>query len=305
MQNFSSSILLITVVLLYSLFKTDCFLSLNNGYIHRKSIKHSYTTMNMFDRMFRVVASNVNSIVKGLEDPEKVIEQAVEDMQSDLIKIRQSYAEISATQKRMEKQREQAQANADEWYRRAQLALEKGDEDLAREALSRRQLQIEQVESLEKTLVIQNGAVDKLYTSMIALDTKIADARRQKEAMIARARTAKTSVKVTDMLNSMGGSSSMEAFDRMKEKVENLEAQAEVAGELAASNAGTSVNMEERFRLLEGTSKVDSELEMLKRKQLPGITSATQPIAELPATTTIKSELDLEYERLKKELGRK
>jgi len=101
--------------------------------------------MNMVDRFFRVVKSNVNNVLSNLEDPEKVLEQAVNDMNGDLVKIRQSYAEVSATQKRMEKQKEQAQTNADEWYKRAQLALSKNDEELAREALSRRNTQLEQV----------------------------------------------------------------------------------------------------------------------------------------------------------------
>jgi len=69
----------------------------------------------MLDRFFRVVKSNVNSVIQSLEDPEKVLDQAVNDMQSDLIKIRQSYAEVSATQKRMEKQRDAAQALASDW----------------------------------------------------------------------------------------------------------------------------------------------------------------------------------------------
>ena len=142
----------------------------------------------------------------------------------------QSYAEITATQKRLEKQKEQANNFATEWYRRAQLALEKGDEELAREALSRRQTQLDSVENLTKQTTLQGTAIDKLYSSMQALELKISDAKRQKEVLIARARTAKTSVQVNDMLSNLSGSSSMDAFERMKDKVESLETQAEVAG---------------------------------------------------------------------------
>jgi phage shock protein A len=85
--------------------------------------------MNMFDRMFRVVTSNVNNVIRSLEDPEKIIIQAIDDMQRDLINVRQSYAEITATQKRLEKQKETAELNANEWYRRAQIALNKNDDD--------------------------------------------------------------------------------------------------------------------------------------------------------------------------------
>lgn len=237
--------------------------------------------MNMADRFFRVVKSNVNGLLSNLEDPEKIIDQAVGDMQNDLLKIRQSYADVSGAQKRMEKQRETAVNLSAEWYKRAQLALSKNDEELAREALSRRQIQIVVIEDLDKTLAVQSAAVDKLYNSMTMLDSKILEAQRQKDVFIARARTAKTSVEVNDMLNGLSGagSNSMEAFERMKVKVESLESQAEVAGELAASSSGsTSPNMEERFRRLEGSSKIDEEMEQMRR-MLPG---AQKPTAELP-----------------------
>ena len=259
--------------------------------------------MNMFERMARVITSNVNNVIKKLEDPEKIIEQAVIDMQKDLVKVRQSYAEISATQKRMERQRQQADLNANDWYRRAQLALEKGDEELAREALSRRQAQLEIVENLDKQLSIQSDNIDKLYGSMMDLEKKVSEAKREKEMMIARARTAKTSVKVTDMLSNVGDTSSaMEAFQRMSEKVDNLESQAEVAGGLAASSGALS--LEARFKELEAggiNSKVEDELEMMKRQLPSGDRSEDTLIPELPAST----ELDKEYERLKKELGKK
>lgn len=201
----------------------------------------------------------------------------------------------------MEKQKEAATNLADDWYKRAQLALSKGDEELAREALSRRQIQTTVADDLEKQLTVQAGALDKLYNSMTQLEAKIMDAKRQKDAMIARARTAKTSVAVNDMLSSMSGSNSMEAFDRMKAKVENLESQAEVAGELAERSSGaTSPNMEERFRALEGNSAVEDELAKLRR-QLPGGEPQEKPTPELPVST---SAVDMEYERLKKELGR-
>lgn len=116
---------------------------------------------------------------------------------------------------------------------------------------------------------------------MGTLEMKITEAKRQKDAMIARARTAKTSVQVNDMLSNMngGGSNSMEAFERMKAKVENLEAQADIAGELAATSTGTTRSLEERFKELAGDSVVEDELEALKR-QLPGY---TKEVKNLPS----------------------
>merc|ERR1712159_78351 len=111
------------------------------------------------------------------EDPEKVLNQAVEDLQKDLVTIRQSYAEVMATQKRQQRQKDQADQLADEWYRRAQLALEKGDDELAREALSRKQQQFDASTSLDEQIAIQSDSLSKLYDSMTALESKISEAR--------------------------------------------------------------------------------------------------------------------------------
>ena len=222
--------------------------------------------MSIFSRFYRVVCANVNSILRRLEDPEKVIEQAVLDMQNDLIRVRQSYAEILATLRRMEKQKEQGLIDIKEWYRRAQLAIEKGDEELAREALTRRRIQTENVDNISKALISQSGAVTKLYSSMISLENKISEAKRQKEGMIARAKTAKTSVNVNDLLSSIDSSSSTNAFERMKEKVESLEMEAEITNELVSSNIGSNVRLEHQFKSLEGNNEVEEELLRMKKK---------------------------------------
>ena len=274
-------------------------------------VRPMFLTMNIAGRFFKVITSNVNSVLSNFEDPEKMLDQAVQDMQKDLVRIRQSYAEISATQKRAEVAKTQAEKLAADWYKRAQLALEAGDEELAKEALSRRQIQLESVETLTKQITTQAGAITKLYDSMMELDTKIGDAKRQKDEFVARARTAKASQQVNDMLSTVSGSTSMDTFEKMKEKVESMEAEAEVAGELAAATTGsTSKTMEDRFKALEAGFSVDDELEALKR-QLPGVSGTSPDNApdmddesprELPSAAQI--ELDAEYERLKKELGK-
>ena len=94
--------------------------------------------MGLIDRILRVIRANLNNVIGQAEDPEKVLEQAVEDMQQDLIQLRQAVAQAIATEKRTERQAAQAESTAQEWYRRAQLALSNADENLARDALTRR-----------------------------------------------------------------------------------------------------------------------------------------------------------------------
>eukprot|EP00985_Skeletonema_marinoi_P015780 scaffold8250_cov105-Skeletonema_marinoi.AAC.6 len=252
--------------------------------------------MNLFDRFSRVAKSNLNNVLKTLEDPEKIMNQAVEDMQGDLVKVRQSYAEITATQRRLLKQKEQADALADDWYKRAQLALSKGEEALAKEALTRRQQQVDTAEGLQQQIEMQAQAVDKLYEGMQALEAKILESKAKKEQMIARARTAQSTQKVNDMLGGVTGKTSMDAFSRMEEKVEALEAAAEVSAEMGSldgkalpGSSGSSI--ENQFKMLEATSSVDKELEEMK-KMLGSSSSASK-----------KDGVDDELERLKREAG--
>lgn len=251
--------------------------------------------MNLFDRFQRVAKSNINNVLKSLEDPEKIMNQALEDMQTDLVKVRQSYAEITATQRRLLKQKEQADALADDWYKRAQLALSKGEEGLAKEALSRRQQQTETAEGLQIQIDMQAQAVDKLYEGMQALEAKILESKAKKEQMVARARTAQSTQKVNDMLGGITGKTSMDAFNRMEEKVEALEAAAEVSAEMGSigGNAlpgSSGASVEAQFKMLEASSSVDQELEEMKK--MLGSTSSAK-----------KDDVDDELERLKREAG--
>jgi len=224
---------------------------------------------NLFDRFVRVAKSNVNKVISGLEDPEKVLDQAVEEMQSDLIKVRQSYAEVLATQRRIQTQKDQQDEVAAEWYRRAELAIEKGDDSLAKEALTRRQSAVQKGEDLGSQLASMSGNVDKLFDSVKALEDKIVKAKDEKEQLIARARTAKTTASVNEMLSDVGSSSGAGAFDRMKEKVESLETRAEVSAGLLPEGEREG-SLEDRFKQLEAGNAVDDELAMLKgKKALP------------------------------------
>lgn len=224
---------------------------------------------NLFDRFVRVAKSNVNKVLQGMEDPEKVLDQAVEEMQGDLIKVRQSYAEVLATQRRIQTQKDQQDEIAGEWYRRAELAVEKGDDGLAKEALTRRQAAVQKADDLQQQLNSMSANVDKLFDSVKALEEKIAQAKDEKEQLIARARTAKTTAQVNEMLSDVGSSSGAGAFDRMKEKVESLETRAEVSAGLLPDSTREG-SLEDRFKQLESGNAVDDELAMLKgKKALP------------------------------------
>lgn len=266
---------------------------------------NSALQMNLFDRFSRVAKSNLNNILKTLEDPEKIMSQALEDMQNDLVKVRQSYAEVTATQRRLLKQKEQCESMASDWYQRAQLALQKGNEELAREALSRRQAQSDEAASLQSQIDLQADAIDKLYEGMQMLEKKILESKSKKDQLSARARTAQTTQKVNDMLGGVTGKTSMDAFLRMEEKVEALEASAEISAEMGSIGGNmlpgsAESSVEAQFRALEASNSVDDELNKLKGL-LGGSSSA--PSSSTSKSSSGNSQVDDEMEKLKRDAG--
>ncbi len=254
--------------------------------------------MGLFDRLSRVVRANVNDLVSKAEDPEKVLEQAVIDMQEDLVQLRQAVARSIATQKRTEQQYNKNQSEANTWQQRAQLALSKGDENLAREALVRKKSFADTAASLKQQLDGQSNQVATLKRNLIALESKISEAKTKKDMLRARANAAKANRQLQDSMNNLGTSSAMGAFERMEDKVMQLEAESETAAELG----GTGV--EEQFAALEAGNGVDDELAAMKA-QLSG-TSAETPKLEAAETTSNPQDavIDAELDELRSQLDK-
>ncbi|GAB4196471.1 MAG: PspA/IM30 family protein [Coleofasciculaceae cyanobacterium] len=249
--------------------------------------------MGLIDRFLRVFRANLNSLIGQAEDPEKVLEQAVEDMQQDLIQLRQAVAQAIATQKRTERQAAQAETTAQEWYNRAQLALSNGDDNLAREALTRRKSYQETAKAMRDQLVQQSGVVSKLKENMRTLESKISEAKTKKDLYIARARSAQASQKINEMLGNMGTGTALSAFERMEEKVMQLEAQSEAIAELGSSE------LEKKFAALEGGDEVETELAAMKANLISGAQSAKLPSSQ---TSSVKNpEIEAELKTLRSE----
>jgi phage shock protein A len=251
--------------------------------------------MGLFDRIGRVVKANLNDLVNKAEDPEKILEQSIIDMQEDLVQLRQAVATAIATQKRSQKQYEQAQNEANTWQQRAMLALQKGDEDLARQALQRKKTNADTAESIKAQLDQQSSQVDTLKRNLIGLESKISEAKTKKNMLKARAQSAKANEQLQNTLGNLNTGGSMAAFDRMEEKVLQMEARSQAAAELGSSG------LEEQFAMLESGSGVDDELAAMKAQLTGGSTSQGQ----LPAsgeTSGKKEPVDDELEKLRAEL---
>ena len=257
--------------------------------------------MGFLDRLSRLLRANLNALVSDAEDPIKILDQSVADMQEDLVKLRQAVAMAIASQKRLDNQAAQAKDQIKNWFSRAELALKKGEEDLAREALSRKKTFQETFESLSNQFQSQNSQVEKLKKSLSLLERKIAEARTKKDMLKARAQAAKAQQQIQSAVGDLGSKSAMAAFERMEDKVEALEASGQAAIELAGED------LESKFSALEGGDDIEKELDLLRTQLKSGAEVIALPPCDLNTndvkTVEIKEvEVEVELEEMKKSI---
>ena len=236
--------------------------------------------------------NNKQQTVSAAEDPEKMLDQTVSEMQNDLIRMRQASAQVLASQKQVEAKYAAAEQTADEWYRRAELALEKGDEELAREALKRRKAYADNAAAMKSQVEAQRKAVEQLIGSTRALEAKLVEAKSKKDTLKARAKSAAATKQVAEMTQGLNTSNAVVAFERMEEKVLALEGEAEATAQLVAPD-----DLEKKFASLEGGS-VDDDLAKLKAGVLKSGT--VRPVGTLPEGRPIRDAIDMELEDLRR-----
>jgi phage shock protein A len=230
--------------------------------------------MGLIKRILRVIQANLNSLIGSAEDPEKILEQTVAEMQENLVRLRQGVAQAIATQKRTERQAIAANSSAEEWYRRAQLALQQGNEPLARQALTKRRAYQDTATSLSNQIGQQTEIVERLKQDMRSLEAKISEAKTKKDMYIARARSAEASYRLQEMLSTVSATSSLNAFERMEEKVLQIEAKSEAIAQLGSDD------LVKEFTSLESANNIDTELAAMKAQMLQE--SEKNPLQQLP-----------------------
>ncbi|MBD0303508.1 MAG: PspA/IM30 family protein, partial [Tolypothrix sp. T3-bin4] len=162
-------------------------------------------------------------------------------------------------------------STAEEWYRRAQVALQANNEPLAREALTKRRAYQETHDALAAQMQQQNSLIVKMKQDMRSLELKISEAKTKKDMFIARARSAEASYRLQEMLSSSSTTSSLNAFERMEEKVLQLEAKSEAIAQL------DSDDLQQQFTSLESNNSIDGELAAMKVQLLNGTENVPHP----------------------------
>src|SRR5581483_6577929 len=220
--------------------------------------------MGIFSRLAQLIKSNLNDLISKSEDPEKMLNQVFLDMNNQLVEAKKQVAASIADEKRLAKQCEQELANAQEWERRAMMALRAGNEELAREALARKKEHDTLAQTFKDQWEKQKEAVEKLKTALRMLNDKIEEAKRKKNVLIARKKRAEAQKAIQETMSGLKDQSAFETFDRMAQKIDQIEAEAEAGAELADEYSGDV--LASRFQQLEKTHGADEDLTALKRK---------------------------------------
>jgi phage shock protein A len=210
-------------------------------------------------------------MISKAEKPEKMLNQLILEMGEQLIESKRAVALAIADEKKLDRELQNQRAQAKEWERKAMLAVQAGQDDLAKEALLRKQEYDNAAAQYSKQWEIQKSAVEGLKNSLRELQNKIEEAQRKKNLLIARAKRAEAQQKIQNTISSVTENrSAFDAFDRMAAKVDQMEAEADAAKELGDLSADAS--LEKRFAELE---KSDSSADLLlqdfknKMKLLP------------------------------------
>lgn len=217
--------------------------------------------MGILDRVSTLLRANINDMIDRAEDPEKVVKQLIADMNNQLVQVKTQVAASIADEKQLYQRYQDNQAKAVDWQQRAELAVEKGQDDMAREALSRRNAFQQTAAGFKEQYDQQATQVEQLKEALHQLEAKIQDAQTREDLLIARSRRAKAETNIRQTLSGLDQSSALASFDRIEEKVNQQEARAAALGELDTDT------MEHRFKLMEQESEVDRQLNELKAKK--------------------------------------
>jgi phage shock protein A len=221
--------------------------------------------MGIFSRLKTLVSSNVNDVINKAEKPEKMLNQLIIDMNEQLIESKKAVAMAIADEKKLEREMHNQEAQSTEWERKAMLAVQAGKDDLAKEALLRKQEYDNALVEYTKQWDSQRASVQKLKESLRELQNKIEEAQRKKNLLVARAKRAEAQQKIQSTISSVSGNhSAFDAFDRMAQKVDRLEAEADAAQEL--EDFSSNASLDKQFKELE-KSDTSADLMLLELKE--------------------------------------
>src|SRR6478752_1318 len=237
--------------------------------------------MGLFQRLGTLIKSNINDLISKAEDPEKMLSQVLVDMKNQLVEAKKQVAVAIGDEKRLKKQWDDQVQQAKEWERKAMMAVHAGDDGLAKEALTRQKEHEDLTAQFEQQWHLQKDAVEKLKDQLRTLNNKLEEAKRKKNILVARAKRAEAQKAIQDTMRGLSDTSAFDSFERMHQKVEQIEAESEASTELGGELTGDT--LQQKFKKLEGSSGSDLALAELKAKMGLG---PMPDVAALPEAKT-------------------
>ena len=215
--------------------------------------------MGIFSRFTDIINSNINSILDKAEHPEKMVRLIIQEMEETLVEVRTQSAKLIADKKELSRRVERLHLEAEDWESKAEVALSKGREDLARAALKEKSSAEEATMALETNLEVIDINLDKLSGDIGLLQQKLGDAKTRQKALIVRSRTAQSRMGVKRQLHDVDIDEAMSRFDRYERKIDDLE------GEVEAYDLGQKT-LSDEIGELENDERIDEALAKLKAK---------------------------------------
>jgi phage shock protein A len=247
--------------------------------------------MGIFDRLSSLLRSNINDLISSAENPEKMLNQIIVDMRSQLAKAKQQVAASIADEKRLRDQVDAEFRQAQDWEKRAMLAVQEGRDDLAKQALVRHNEYMTHGQTLDATWQSHQLETEKLKNALRDLNDKIEEAKRKKNLLIARQKRAEAQQRISQTMSSMSEKSAFEAFSRMEQKIEDNERRLRASTEIDEEFSGDRLARD--FKQLEqGAAGANADQQLLALKQRMGMLSAGAPAQNRQLNAGSKAEAE-------------
>lgn len=216
--------------------------------------------MGVFSRLSDIINANLNSLLDKAEDPEKIVRLMIQEMEDTLVEVRSAAAKVIAERKERERQLSLLDDEQADWEQKAELALRKGREDLAKAALSHKAALTDQSAQVKRDLGVLGDNLTKLNDDIAKLQAKLQDAKARQRTIVIRAQNAHTSLKARTQIHSAKIDDMLNRFDYAERRIDAVEAQAE------SLDLGRAKTLNQAFVDLEAEERINSELAALKAR---------------------------------------
>jgi phage shock protein A len=220
--------------------------------------------MGMFSRLTDIINANINSLLEKAENPEKLIRLIIQEMEETLVEVRSQAAKSIAEKKTLTRKLRSLETKVANWNNKAELALSKGREDLARSALVEKQKCEQELGSLQQEMISIDEMLNGVQDDCGRLQEKLAEAKRRQESFTQRQKSAEVRLKVRQTINTGNIDNAIAKFERYQQKVDEIEAQVE------AYDFGKNQSLESQFEELENQDLIEEQLQQMKKKVVNG-----------------------------------